>query len=118
MMTEFWEYYDTRTGKRVGLASPLTKELAETAIAEWRKRDARGVRPELHTLIPFLAARKSVEAPLTEYQLSWAEVAEAVSEIYPEAGQLAWWSFYCDSSVARRKQLAHNIVALADGAYV
>jgi hypothetical protein len=48
--------YDTRTGRRVGMASVgFTQEQAEQQLADLRERDARSKRPDLHDLIPHLA---------------------------------------------------------------
>lgn len=56
-----WHIEDSRTpGKRVGIASYPSREIAEDQIAAWRERDRRGGRPDIHELMPYLVA---VEGP-------------------------------------------------------
>ena len=52
-----WALYDSRTGRRVGMASAgFTRFQAERRIEELRDRDRRGGRPDIHDLMPHLAA--------------------------------------------------------------
>lgn len=53
-----WEIYDTRTGKRAQMDEFFTRAQAERVIAGYRARDARGVRPDVSDLIPYLAPRE------------------------------------------------------------
>lgn len=53
----FWEAYDTRNGRSVGMAVYNTEEQVLAAIESWRARDRRGGRPDLHDLMPHLGAR-------------------------------------------------------------
>ena len=47
--------YDTRTGKRVGMAScGMTEWQARWSLSQVRERDERGGRPDLHDLVPHL----------------------------------------------------------------
>jgi hypothetical protein len=56
-----WHIEDSRTpGKRAGIASYPSRELAESTISAWQARDARGGRPDIHELMPYLVA---VEGP-------------------------------------------------------
>ena len=56
-----WKIVDNRTGRRAGIACYLTREQAERQIQTWRDRDARGGRPDIHDLIPFLAPAQEDE---------------------------------------------------------
>lgn len=59
--TTRWHVEDSRTpGKRASMSGFFTQEQAERQIESWRKRDARGGRPDIHDLMPYLIA---VEGP-------------------------------------------------------
>ncbi len=55
-MVEYWVPVDSRSGRRVSAASWLSRESLEAAIEGWRVRDARGGRPDLRGLMPFVVA--------------------------------------------------------------
>ena len=46
---------DVRTGQPASIATYGTREQAERKIAEWQCRDAKGGRPDIHDVLPFLA---------------------------------------------------------------
>lgn len=50
-----WGIVDTRTGRRVSVVTFFTREHAEATIQHWRERDAKGGRPDVHDLMPYLA---------------------------------------------------------------
>ena len=54
LFSEVWGWRDARTGERASVTAARTREQAEEQLAVWVKRDARGKRPDLHELIPFL----------------------------------------------------------------
>lgn len=54
MDREIWAWRDSRTGARVSISSTMTKEQAERELEDWRRRDARGGRPDLHESMPFI----------------------------------------------------------------
>jgi hypothetical protein len=58
MKREVWGYFDARTGARVSVTSAFTREQAERQIEEWRERDRKGKRPDIHDLMPHLEARQ------------------------------------------------------------
>lgn len=51
---ELWTWADSRTGQRVSMTSTFTREQAERTLEAWRRRDARGGRPDLHEIMPFV----------------------------------------------------------------
>jgi hypothetical protein len=51
-----WHIVDERTGRRASVAAYSTRESAEAQIERWRERDRRGVRQDVHELMPHLAA--------------------------------------------------------------
>lgn len=51
---EVWGWRDARTGQRVSVSSTFSREGAERQLDEWRARDRRGKRPDLHELMPHL----------------------------------------------------------------
>jgi hypothetical protein len=56
-----WHIEDSRTpGKRAGIASYPSFLSAAATIEAWRQRDARGGRPDIHELMPYLVA---IEGP-------------------------------------------------------
>jgi len=54
----FWELYDRRSDVTVGIAVYPSRESAERAIRQFTERDARGGRPDIHELIPYLGVRQ------------------------------------------------------------
>lgn len=42
-----WKIIDNRTGRRITVAAFFTEERARGKIAEWRVRQAKGVRPDV-----------------------------------------------------------------------
>lgn len=53
-MREVWGWRDRRNGARVSMTSTVTREQAESELENWRIRDRRGGRPDLHDLMPFV----------------------------------------------------------------
>lgn len=51
---EVWAWRDSRSGARVSVSSTMTREQAERELEGWMERDARGGRPDLHKLMPFV----------------------------------------------------------------
>lgn len=49
---ESWGWRDRRTGTPVSITSTFSREQAESQLAEWKARDRRGKRPDLHDLMP------------------------------------------------------------------
>lgn len=76
-MRELWTWADSRTGERVSLSSTYTREQAERELDEWRARDARGGRPDLHELLPYVVVIR-LSAPETPRHATHAPYALAV----------------------------------------
>jgi hypothetical protein len=55
---ELWTWVDSRTGQCVSLSSTATREQAERQLEGWLARDARGKRPDLHELMPFVVVAR------------------------------------------------------------
>lgn len=53
-MSELWGIADSRTGRRVSVTAYPTEASAAKEIASMRKRDERGIRPDVHELMPYL----------------------------------------------------------------
>jgi uncharacterized damage-inducible protein DinB len=49
---EAWGWRDRRTGRRVSTSSTYTREQAERELEAWRRRDAKGGRPDLREILP------------------------------------------------------------------
>lgn len=45
----FWAIFDSRTGERVTVAAFLTEASAQATLEDWRRREARGGRPDVST---------------------------------------------------------------------
>jgi hypothetical protein len=60
-MRELWGWRDSRTKKRVSYSSTLSREQAEAQLEEWRARDRRGKRPDLHDSLPFYEVYRLTE---------------------------------------------------------
>jgi hypothetical protein len=57
---ELWIIVDARNGERASITSYNTREQAARKIAEWRARDARGGRPDMHEYMPHLEPRRHI----------------------------------------------------------
>jgi len=55
---ELWTWMDSRTGQRVSMSSTATREQAERQLEGWLARDARGKRPDLHEMMPFIVVTR------------------------------------------------------------
>lgn len=51
-----WHLEDSRTHRRVSIMSYPSKESADRQIQGYRDRDAKGGRPDIHDLIPYIVA--------------------------------------------------------------
>ncbi len=49
-----WTWVDDRTRTRVSITSTSTREQAERQLQAWQKRDAKGGRPDLHEVMPYI----------------------------------------------------------------
>jgi hypothetical protein len=58
---ETWFVVDSRTNRQASIAAYYTREQVEAVIEDYRKRDARGGRPDLHDTVPFLVPGKRGE---------------------------------------------------------
>ena len=65
-MSHSWRIVDTRTDRVASLISYPTEESALRAVEGYRRRDARGGRPDLHDLIPHLGVRPTKESDFGE----------------------------------------------------
>ena len=57
-MHQLWRIIDTRTDEPCSVVSYYSKERAEEQVEYYRRRDAKGGRPDIHDLIPYLGVRE------------------------------------------------------------
>jgi hypothetical protein len=53
----YWNVVDSRTDRLASAASWLSEDAVLRTIEGWKERDAKGGRPDVHDLIPFLEPR-------------------------------------------------------------